>query len=114
MSARSTVGTCAVSTSRTMPPPMPLIMPRTAAMGQLIPCSSAFWTLSRSSAWSEAHDGGGGHHHGVDALLRHRAVRAAAEQRHLPAVPGREHGPGAPADLPGAERHHVLAERDVR
>ena len=27
-----------------MPPPMPLTMPRTAAIGQLIPWSSAFWS----------------------------------------------------------------------
>ena len=37
-----------------MPPPMPLTMPRTAAIGQLIPWSSAFWVPATAKTPSPA------------------------------------------------------------
>jgi hypothetical protein len=53
------------------------------------------------------------HHHGIDAGLRHRAVRRAPEQTDLQAIGGGSDNPGAPANGPGWPDHDVLAEHDI-
>ena len=47
----------------------------------------------------QAQHGGSGHHDGIDAGLRHRAVRAAAEEPDLEAVGGGLRCPGAVGDV---------------
>ena len=61
----------------------------------------------------QPHHRRGRHHHRIDAGLRHRAVRASAEQSDLQTVGRRSDGSGAPGDGPGRSNHDVLAEYDV-
>ena len=62
----------------------------------------------------QPHDGGRGHHDGVDRGVRARAVAAATEERDGEAVGCRHLGAGAHADRAGRKRGDVLAEHDVR
>ena len=62
----------------------------------------------------QPHDERGGHDDGIDAGLRHRAVRAAPEQADLQAVGRGGDRPGAAGDGAGGPDHDVLAEHDVR
>jgi hypothetical protein len=54
------------------------------------------------------------HHHGIDAGLRHRAMRASAEQADLQTVRSRSDSSGAPGDGSGRTNHDMLAEYDDR
>ena len=54
------------------------------------------------------------HDDGIDAGLRHRAVRAATEQADLQAVRRRGDHSRTPATVPGGPDHDVLAKDHVR
>ena len=55
-----------------------------------------------------------GHHHRIDAGLRHRTVRTTPEQADLQAVGRGRDRAGASAQHAGRSDHHMLAEDDVR
>jgi hypothetical protein len=62
----------------------------------------------------EPQDGRSRHHHGIEARLWHRAVRAAPEQLDLEAVGYGSDNARAPTDRSCRSNHHVLAKHDSR